>query len=207
MKKIKIIFAAVCSLLLITNSVKAQEGKLKLHLNYNYSIPVGAFNSDLVSNTSPRGFNGSLLYTFNNKWQGGLSVGYQDYYQKYGRTVYALGKTQDVSAVLSNSIQTTPVLLTARFSPLKTSLVKPYISAGAGVNIIDFRQYLGEFGSEQTNAGFIAQGGVGVTIPFGRLKTSGIDVGANYDYSPYNKFGYNDLNTLDAHAGVFFQIK
>lgn len=207
MKKIKTMFAAVCSLLFITISAKAQDGKLKLHLNYNYSIPVGNFKSDLVSNTSPRGFNGSLLYTFNNKWEGGLSVGYQDYYQKYGRTVYALSKTQDVSAVLSNSIQTTPVLLTARFFPLNSTLVKPYISAGAGVSIIDFRQYLGEFGSEQTSGGFLAQGGLGVAIPFGRLKTSGVEIGANYDYSPYNKYNYNDLNTVNAHAGVFFQIR
>lgn len=207
MKKIKTMFAAVCSLLFITISAKAQDGKLKLHLNYNYSIPVGNFKSDLVSNTSPRGFNGSLLYTFNNKWEGGLSVGYQDYYQKYGRTVYALSKTQDVSAVLSNSIQTTPVLLTARFFPLNSTLVKPYISAGAGVSIIDFLQYLGEFGSEQTSGGFLAQGGLGVAIPFGRLKTSGVEIGANYDYSPYNKYNYNDLNTVNAHAGVFFQIR
>ena len=207
MKKIKIMFAVVCSLSLITISAKAQDRKLKLHLNYNYSLPVSGFKSDLVSNTSPRGFNGSLMYTFNNKWEGGLSVGYQDYYQKYGRTIYSLSKTQDVSAVLTNSIQTTPVLLTARFSPLNTTFVKPYIAAGAGVNITDFRQYLGEFGSEQTSAGFLAQGALGVTIPFGRLKTSGFDVGANYDYSPYNKYGYSDLNTINAHAGVFFQIK
>jgi opacity protein-like surface antigen len=207
MKKIKITFAAVCSLLLITISAKAQDGKLKLHLNYNYSIPVSDFNTDLVSNTSSRGFNGSLMYTFNNKWEGGLSVGYQDYYQKYGRTVYALSKTQHVSAILTNSIQITSVLLTARFSPLVAASVIPYISAGAGVNIIDFKQYLGEFGSEQTNTGFLAQGGLGVTVPFGKLKTSGIDVGANYNYSPYKKLGYNDLNTVSAHAGVFFQIK
>ena len=31
--------------------------------------------------------------------------------------IYPLGKTQDISAVLSNSIQTTPVLLTARYFP------------------------------------------------------------------------------------------
>ena len=207
MKKIKIMFVAFCSLLFTTISAEAQDGRLKLHLNYNYSVPTGGFNSDLVSNSSPRGFNGSLMYTFNNNWEGGLSVGYQDYYQKYGRTVYALSKTQDLSAVVSNSIQTTPVLLTARFFPLNSPFVKPYISAGAGINIIDFRQYLGEFGSEQTNAGFLAQGGLGVTIPFGKLKTSGVEIGGNYDYFPYNKYGYNDLNTVNAHAGVFFQIR
>ena len=162
MKEIKRILAAVFSLSLLTFSAKAQDGKLKLHLNYNYGIPVGGFNSDLVSNPSPLGFTGSLIYTFSNKWEGGLSVGYQDYYQKYGRRLYSLSKTQDVSAVLSNSIQTTPIMVNARFSPFKSIAVKPYISAGAGVNIIDFRQYLGEFGSEETKGGFIAQGGLGV---------------------------------------------
>ena len=160
------------------HSQQMLTGKLKLHLNYNYSIPTGGFNTDLVSNSSPRGFTGRLLYTFNNKWAGGISLGYQDYYQKYGRTIYSLSKTQDVSAVLSNSIQMTPVMLNVRFTPFKNTSITPYISAGAGVNIVDFRQYLGEFGSEQTSGAFIAQGGLGITIPFGKLKTAGIDVGA-----------------------------
>ena len=207
MKKIKIIFLAVCSALLLAFSANAQPGKFKIHLNYNYSVPTGGFNTDLVNNTSPRGFTGSLLYTFNNKWAGGLSAGYQDYYQKYGRTIYSLSKTQDVSAVLSNSIQMTPVMLNARFSPFKNTSFTPYISAGAGINIVDFRQYLGEFGSEQTSGAFVAQGGLGITIPFGKLKTAGVDVGVNYDYVPYNKYGYNDLNSVNAHAGIFFQIK
>lgn len=207
MKKLKISIAALCSLLFFSLAASAQKGNLKLGLNYNYSLPVSGFNTDLISNSSSRGFEGSLMYGFTNKLQGGLSFGFQDYYQKYPRDTYPLGKTQDVSAVISNSIQTTPVMLKVKYAPLNIVAVKPYVSLGAGVNIIDFKQYLGEFGSSETNAGFVAQGGLGVIVPFGRTKTSGINVGANYSYAPYKKYSYKDLNSVNFQAGVFFAIK
>jgi hypothetical protein len=207
MKKIKIIVIAISFLSFISLPASAQKGTLKLDLNYNYSIPVSGFKTDLISNTSPRGFRGGIMYAFSNKLEAGLSFGYQDYYQKYPRSIYALSKTQDVSAVLSNSIQTTPFLLKARYFPLNINTVKPYISVGAGTNLVDFKQYLGEFGSSQTSVQFLAQGGIGIMIPIGRLKTSGINVGAIYDYTPYKKFGYNNLNNVNLQAGIAFQLK
>lgn len=207
MKKMKITIAAFCSLLFFSLAANAQKGGVNLNLNYNYSLPVSGFNTDLISNSSPRGFQGSLMYGFSDKLQGGLSFGFQDYYQKYPRALYPLGKSQDVSAVISNSIQTTPVMLKVKYAPLNASAVKPYVSLGAGVNIIDFKQYLGEFGSSETNAGFVAQGGLGVMIPFGKMKTSGINVGADYSYAPYKKYNYNDLNSVNFQAGVYFRIK
>ena len=209
MKKIKIMIAAVCLFTALSFTATAQQGILKLNLSYNYSLPVSGFKTDLISNGSPRGFNGELMYSFNDKLSGGLLFGYQDYYQKYPRAIYSLSKTQDISAVLSNSIQSTPVLLKVKYSPFhKTgSLINPYVSIGAGINLIDLKQYFGEFPSSETNAGFLAQGGLGVMIPFGKLSTSGINIGADYNYSPYKKFGYSDLNTVNFQAGVFFPIK
>jgi len=207
MKKLKITIATFCSMLFISVAVNAQKRNLNLNLNYNYSIPVSGFNADLISNSSPRGFDGALMYGFTDKLQGGLSFGFQDYYQKYPRAVYPFGKTQDVSAVVSNSIQTTPVMLKAKYAPLNTSFIQPYVSLGAGINIIDFKQYLGEFGSSETNAKLVAQGGLGVTIPFGKMKTSGINVGADYNYAPYKKYNYNDFNSVNFQAGVYFRIK
>lgn len=209
MKKIKIMIAAVCLLFAFSFTATAQKGILKLNLNYNYSIPLSGFKSDLISNASAQGFNGELMYQFNNKLSGGLLFGYQDYYQKYPRAIYSLSKTQDISAVLSNSIHSTPVLLKAKYSFLhKTgSFINPYVSLGAGINMIDFKQYFGEFASSETNVGFLAQGGLGVMIPFGKLNSSGINLGADYDYSPYKKFGYSDLNTVNFHAGVFFAVR
>lgn len=207
MKNIKIITASVLSLVLLSLSASAQQGNVKLTLNYNYGIPVGKFKSDLVNDNSPRGFNAALMYEFNSKLKAGLAFGYQDYYQKYPRALYSLSKTQDVSAVLTNSIQTTPFLLEANYSPLNNSFVKPYVTAGAGLNIVDFKQYLGEFGSGQTNGTFMAQGGLGVLFPFRKFESSGIDVGANYNLSPYKKSNYHNLNSVNVYAGITFNIR
>jgi outer membrane protein W len=208
MKKIKIMIAVSALMVILSQSADAQQGTVKLGLNYNYSIPTGSFKSDLISNNSPRGWNGEVQYYFTDKLSGGLSLGYQDFYQKYPRAIYPQNKTQDVSAVLTNSIEIIPILVKAKYFPLSAgSYLKPYVSLGAGVNIVDFKQYLGEFGSGQTNAGFDAQGGLGLIIPFNKFSSSGIDLGAKYNYAAYNRNGYHDLNSLNFHAGVVIGLK
>lgn len=206
MKKFKIILIAL-GIMVISQSVSAQEKSFKLDIDYNYSLPVGGFKSDIVNNNSPRGFMGSLMYAFSDKLSAGLGFGFQDYYQKYPRALYPLGKTQEVSAVLTNSIQTTPVLLKAAYFPLTGAYLKPYVSLGAGANIIDFNQYLGQFGSSQTNVGFLAQGGIGLMIPFKKFSASGFNVGATYNYAPYNENGYHDLSNVNFQAGVTINLK
>jgi len=206
MKKIKLTIAGLIIIGFAMPAV-AQNGSLKLDLNYNYSIPLSGFKNDLVSNGSPRGFMGGLFYSFNNHLSGGLSFGFQDYYQKYPRTIYNLSKTQQISAVLTNSIQVTPVLLKAKYFPNANSFLKPYVSLGAGANIIDNKQYFGEFGNSQTNVGFRAQAGVGLMVPFKKSGTSGLNVGASYDYAPYKKYGYKDLNNVNIQAGVVLELR
>jgi len=207
MKNIKIFIAGLSLMICFALPANAQNTQLKLDLNYNYSFPLSGFKNDLISNGSPRGFMGDLMYSFNNKLSGGLSFGFQDYYQKYPRTLYNLSKTQQISAVLTNSVQATPLLLKAKYFPQSNSFLKPYVSVGAGANIIDFKQYYGEFGSSKTNVGFRAEAGVGVKIPFTKTSTSGINIGATYDYAPYKKNGYHDLNSVNVQAGVVLQLK
>ncbi|WP_170970939.1 outer membrane beta-barrel protein [Ilyomonas limi] len=209
MKQFRIIIGAALLLVIGSTAASAQSGQLKLDLNYNYSLPLGSFKSDLINQGSGRGFSGSLQYGINNKWAAGLGVGFQDYYQKYPRAVYQLDKTQSVSAVLTNSIQVTPIMAKGTFMPMGgKGAVQPYISVGAGASLVDFKQYLGEFTSNsKTSASFVAQGGVGVNIPFGRLSASGIKIGADYNYVPYKNFGYNNLSSVNFHAGVFFPLR
>jgi opacity protein-like surface antigen len=205
MKKVKIIIV-VMAIFCFTLPASAQKA-LKLDVNYNYSIPLSGFKSDLVSNGSPRGFKAGLMYSFTDRLDGGLSFGFQDYYQKYPRTIYKLSETQQISAVLSNSIQTTPVILKAKYFLTPNTFVKPYISLGAGANVVDFKQYFGEFPSSQTNVGFLAEGGVGVMIPFKKTASSGINIGSTYDYAPYKKNGYKDLNSVNFQAGVVIEVR
>jgi len=206
MKNIRTILVVFSAFMVLSTIANAQKGTLKFNLDYNYSIPSGSFKSDLVKNNSARGVRGGIMYSFTDRLSAGLETGFQDYYQKYPRDIYKSGNSQDISAVLTNSIQTTPFLLKGKYSLLAGSMIKPYVSVGAGANLIDFKQYYGEFANSQTNVGFLAQGGVGVTIPFGKVSASGIDLGATYDFAPYKKYGYHDLNSVNLKAGVHFRI-
>ena len=207
----KKIIKSISAALILTGfclTAKAQTKIVKLELNYNYGIPTGGFKNDLVSKGSPRGFMGSLMYPFSDKWSAGLSYGFQDYYQKYPRALYHLTNTQSISAVLSNSVQTTPILIKAKYFQGTTSFLNPYVSVAAGANIIDYKQYYGEFGNiSQSNFGFRAEGGLGVVIPFKKTGTSGLNIGATYDYAPYHKNNFKDLNSINVQAGVEIQLR
>lgn len=207
MKNIKKIIASLLVLMWFYLPATAQNNPLNLTFNYNYSMPSGHFKNDLVSNHSPRGFSAGLLYPFSNNLSVGLAFGFQDYYQKYPRALYHLSNTQDISAVLSNSIQTIPILIKAKYFPTLSSALKPYISLAAGGNIIDNKQYYGEFGSSQSNFGFRAEGGLGLLVPFNKTGTSGINIAANYAYAPYHKMGFTDLNSINLQAGIQFHLR
>jgi hypothetical protein len=180
-----------------------------MNLQYSYALPVGSFKSDVISNGSPRGVTGDILYNLNNKISLGLGLGFQDFYQKYPRNLYKTGDNETTSAVLSNSVQILPVLAKAEFYPLneKISSVRPYITAGAGVGISSFTQYLGEFGSNNNGAGFMLQGGAGVIVPFNNKGRAGVRLGANYNMISYNHYGFSNFNNVNFQAGLFFPLQ
>lgn len=192
-----------------TQQVKAQAGTMKLNLYYNYGIPTGTFKSDVISNGSPRGGGGDILYNINRVWSVGMSAAFQDYYQKYPRAVYNTGKNEQISAVLTNSIQTTPILAKVMFNPLgrKRGWIQPYLSAGAGVSLVSDKQYLGQFESSDASTVFTGQIGAGVQIPFGKFNNSGVMLGANYNYVPYNQNELSNLNTVDLRLGVYLPLR
>jgi len=192
------------------SSVNAQDkGEAIMHLNYSYGIPLGSFKNDIVGNNSPRGASGDIMFSLSKKFSLGFASGYQDFYQKYPRGTYKLNDGSDISAVISNSVQTIPLLAKGMYKPLgdKYSFVQPYVSLGTGISFVNFRQYLGEFGNATNSVSFQAQAGAGIEIPFGRLSNSGLQIGAVYNYIPYTKNGYNNLNNLAIQAGVHFPLR
>ena len=208
MKKILSV-ATVALACIILNTANAQDGKVKINLNYDYSLPLGSFKNDYIKNGSPRGFNADILYWANPKWAIGGGIGYQDYYQKYPRGMYKLDDGSDISAVISNSMQLIPVMAKGVYSPLggSASAVQPYLSAGAGINFVNYSQYLGEFGGTEATGKFTAQAGAGIKIPIGKSKENGFLLGASYNYTPYNKNDIKNLNTVNFQAGFQFKLK
>ena len=210
MKKRVVILMTMFAACIISVSASAQD-KFKMELGYNISVPTGSFKNDYINKTSFRGATGELSYTFNPRFSLGLNSGYQNYYQKYDRQLYKLDGSQTVSAVLTNSMDIVPVLLRGTFYPLGnsvTAIVQPYVSVGAGVNLVTYGQYLGEFGGTESSAAFAAQAGAGIKIPFGnKLNQNGIKIGATYNYCNYNSNDISKLNNIGISAGVIFKLK
>lgn len=209
MKKIASIAMVAVLLLAGTATVYAQKGEVKATLDYNYSLPLGNFKNNVISNGSPRGGMVGIMYSLSNKLAIGGEAGYQDYYQKYPRAVYKTGPNESTSAVLTNSIQAVPVMAKLLFSPLSNSgaPIQPYISAGAGFGFVDVKQYFGEFGSADNSISLAAKAGAGIFIPFGKLSAAGINLGADFNYLPYNKNGFGSFNSLGVHGGVSFPLR
>jgi hypothetical protein len=186
------------------------EGKLKMKLNYNIGLPLGSFKSDFISNSSFNGGNGEIGYWFNPSIGLGLNVGYQNYYQKYGRQTYKVDNGETISAVLSNTIESIPVLINGTFAPLAKTAAKiqPYVSVGAGVDMVNYRQYYGEFSSGNSSTSFAAQAGAGFMVPLGtKLNKASLQVGGTFNYVSYKENGLSNLNNAGVNAGVIFPIK
>jgi hypothetical protein len=207
MKTLKILPFVIC--ILLVSQLNAQRGQMKMDIQYSYAVPLSSFKNDVISNGSPRGVTGDILYNLNNKLSLGLGLGFQDFYQKYPRDLYKTGDNETTSAVLSNSVQIMPVLAKAEFYPLgnKRSAVQPYINAGAGLGITSFTQYLGEFGGTDNTASFMLQGGAGISVPFNKIGNSGFKLGANYNMISYNRSDFSNFNNVNFQAGLFFPLK
>ncbi len=207
----KLAVALIVTIAFAVSDSYAQTGnKWKMYLGYNISAPTGSFKNDFIEKTSFRGAIGEISYAFNPKFSLGLSSGFQDYYQKYPREVYSTGPNEEISAVITNSMQIIPVLAKGTFSPAGSinAAVKPYVSLGAGVNLVNYEQYLGEFPSSNSSAVFAAQAGAGFMVPLSRTNdNTAFKIGANYNYSPYNDNGISNLNTVNFNAGVRFNLK
>lgn len=204
MKKI-VRYAGLSALILVSVLSGQAQQKLQVRLGYNINTPLGSFKNT-VSNTSFRGFSGEVLYPINESFSVGLGTSFNDFYQKYPRQVYATSEGH-ISAVLSNSIQTTPLLVKANYGLIQTGFIRPYVGIGAGVNFINYNQYLGEFPNSKVAIRPALTGGAGINIPLGETKKAGLNLGANYNYMPFNYNEVKNLNNWGVHAGVFFQLR
>ncbi len=189
--------------LVLAVSGKAQES-LQLKIGYNVASPVGSFK-EVVGKTSFRGLSGELAYPVNDRLQVGVGVMYNDFYEKVPRQVYKTGEGM-ISAVVSNSVQTMPLLAKVNYNLARSGLVRPYAGLGAGFNFITYNQYLGEFSSGKSAFKPAVTGDAGVNIPFSRLQNAGVNIGANFNYLPFNYNGISNLNNWGVHAGVFISL-
>jgi hypothetical protein len=210
MKKKIATFMVIVSVCVAGSSASAQE-KLKMELSYNVGSPLGSFKNDFINKTSYRGGSGEISYAINPKFSLGLHAGFQSYYQKYDREVYKLQGNQTVSAVVTNTMEIVPLMLRGTYFPMgsvATDKVQPYVSAGAGVSLVNYGQYLGEFGGTEASSPFSAQAGAGIKIPFGKgYNPTAFKLGATYNYTGYKRNEISNINTVGFNAGIVFPLR
>jgi opacity protein-like surface antigen len=181
------------------------QQRVQFKIGYNTGMPLGNFK-EFIGKNSFRGFRGELRLPVSERLKVGLGVSYNDYYEKLPRQIYET-KDGTISAVVSNSIQTTPIQLKASYD-LTTGTIRPYVGLGAGGNLVSYAQYLGEFGNRESKFKLSATAEAGLTIPFNKqTRSSGLDIGAHFNYMPYNRNNLNNLNNWGIHAAVFFPLK
>ena len=206
MKKIKIVLITIIILLAGVINTSAQRGELRMTAGIAGATPSGDFK-DVVDKTSLRGADVNILYGINDKFSAGLNIGFQDFYQKFPRSVYKLSDGSDISAVLTNSIQTLPILATAKYSFLPQARVQPYATAGVGGAIVLNRQYIGEYPNETNKFSFAAKPGAGVYIPFRKQGEVGVNLGVNYNYIAYKQDDISNLSYIGFTIGIGFPMR
>jgi hypothetical protein len=199
-------FLGVSTAMILTCSTTRAQDKLKMSLAYRVDVPSGDF-TNYVSNPAGRGFNAAVAFALNNKLSIGGNIGYNDFYQKFSRSAYNDGTGNTISAVITNSIQQIPVQAQVNYILTKKIFAHPYVAAGAGFNIIMYDQYLGEFSSNVSKTKPIFNAGAGFYIPFSKYSRVSADIGAVYDYAPFNEAGIKNVNTFAIHAGLIFPIR
>ncbi len=205
MKNIKIFLVLFIGLISIT-SVKAQKGSTKIEVNYSASFPVSSFK-DLVSDPSFRGIDLKILHSINDNISVGLTTGFQDFYQKYPRQVYKLADGSDVSAVVSNSVQTVPLLATVHYNFSPKQRIQPFAGVGVGGDMVLYRQFLGEFGDSKNKFAFQAQPKVGVYFPFREGGSTGLTLSGYYNIIPFKYNGSTNLNSFGITLGISFPTR
>src|SRR5687768_10049116 len=106
-------FMAFISIMVFQTKGWSQQGMWRITPGYSVGIPVGNF-SNIVDEVSLRGWSVNILYGASDQLSIGLSGGFQDFYQKYPRAVLH-EEGSDISAVISNSVQTIPVMVKAKY--------------------------------------------------------------------------------------------
>jgi hypothetical protein len=198
-------FIVFTSIIIFQTKGWGQQGMWRVTPGYSVGIPVGNF-SDVVDKVSPRGWSASVLYGASDQLAIGLVAGFQDFYQKYPRTVLH-EEGSDISAVISNSVQVIPVMAKAKYIFSKSGTIQPFGAIAAGVNFAKYDKYYGQFVDSYSKVGFAAQPEAGIHIPVGVAKKTGIELSAAYNIMPFKYNDAENLNHVSIRAGVSIPLQ
>lgn len=182
------------------------QDRLLFKVGYNTGMPVGSFK-DYMGKNSFRGYRGEIAYPVTEQLKIGLGVSFNDYYEKIPRQNYQTSEGM-LSAVVSNSIQTTPIMIKGEYELTNKGWIRPYAGLGAGFNLVTYARYFGEFSDKKSGFKPAVGAEAGVNIPFNReTRVSGINLGGHFNYLPFKYNELNNLNNWGVHVAAYFPLK
>lgn len=200
------IYIITCLVLVAGISDLQAQDRLLLKVGYNTGMPVGSFKDHMTKN-SFRGYRGEIAYPVNERLKLGLGVAFNDFYEKLPRQNYHTSEGT-LSAVVTKSIQTTPIMLKGQYELTKKGWIRPYAGLSAGFNLVSYAQYFGEFNVKKTGFKPAVGAEAGLNIPFNReTRVSGLNIGGHFNYLPFKYNELSNLNNWGIHAAVYFPLK
>jgi len=195
---------ALLSLLLCLGA-SSQQRSVKLDVSYKMAFPTGNFKN-LTDKSSFNGWEAALMYGITDQLSVGVQTGFQDFYQKYDRETFHTPGS-DLSAVITNSVQITPLLLKGAYAFTESNTVQPFVALGVGGSLVQYRKYYGQFSDSRSAFGFMAQPELGVKAAIGRAKRTSVHVAAAYDYVPFSYSDADGLHHASLKAGVSIPLR
>jgi opacity protein-like surface antigen len=180
------------------------RGQQAFHVNINYapSLPIGSFKN-VTDGISWRAWELNLLYQATPKFSVGLGGASQAYYKKYPQTTFHEAG-RDITAVVNNAIELMPVMAKFRYECGGKS-IRPFVGFGAGINLVRYDTYYGEFVDYDHEVRFAAQPEAGVHVPF--TNKAGLNIGVGYNYMPFKYGEVNALNNVSFKAGLDLRLE
>jgi hypothetical protein len=193
------------AMLVTTNNIFGQQ--FNLALNYNVATPVSREFRDYISKSSVRGLQVGIMYSLKQQIRVGLQFAYNDFYHKFPRQVYKTDDGADISTVLTNTLQTSPILVKGEYTFGKGGWIKPYVGLGGGINIINYDQFVGEFEYNRTFLKAAFTGDLGLLIPLKKGSQYGFRLSSSYNLSPFNEEDIKRIDTWNLQAGVVLPLR
>ena len=183
---------------------KAQQQSFHLNINYSPSLPLGNFK-DVTDGMTWRGWEMNLLYQASPQLSIGLGGSSVSFYKRYPQTTFHQPGS-DITAVVTNSIELMPIMVKAKYN-LTNGALHPYVGIGAGINVIRYDKYYGEFVDYDHVIRFAAQPELGMHIPFVSSDKIGLNIGAGYNYMPYKNGEVDGLHNIAFKGGLDIRLE
>ena len=192
---------------MITVQASTAQQEIQFSVNYNAASPLESSLRDYVNKTSFRGLQESLLLGINNHFRAGIQSSFNNFYQKKERQVYKSTDGSELSAVLSNTLQTVPIFVKGEYSFLNKGFFKPYVGVGTGINFVSYNQFVGSFEYDKHYVKTAFIGDIWLLFPFPGKSYYGFRISTSYDLMPFNEEGIKNLNSWNVQTGFTVTIK